>query len=449
MRPAIPPSLRTKATTLGTLAFAIVLTVGALLLVTTLESRLTHASDQLMQARLQDLLELAEAGDLPSTLRTIDENAMAQVVSQRDGGVVAASANLDGRPAVADLPATPTPAVTTLVAPDDDERETYRVWYAAGPTADGVVTVYVGSSLESVAEASSALRRTLLVGVPLAVLVLGVVIWLLIGRVLSRLDRIRARVDRITEENLDLRVDGGGADDEVGRLAATMNAMLGRLEASSQRQREFVADVSHDLQSPLAAQRVALELAVARPGEIDVESLRSEVLGATAEMERLVGDLLVLASVDAGAAAAPTLIDLDELVLEEVTRARVTSPVPIDTTRVSGAPAHVQPDHVRRIVRNLVENATTHADGSVSLVVDTDGTRAWVDVVDDGPGISPDHRELVFERFFRADAARSREGGSGLGLAIARGLAERSGGDLRVVASPVGAHLRLTLPASG
>lgn len=441
------PSLRTRATALGTLAFAVLLTMGAVLLVTTLESRLTDASDDLSRSRLADYLDLARADDLPRSLRNVGDNGIAQVVDT-DGHVVAASPNIEGRAAVADLDATPTPRTRTFDAPDDQETETYRFWYASGPTPGGPVTVYVGDSLESVTEASAALRRSLWIGVPVSVLVLGVVIWLLLGRTLGRLDRIRAEVDRISEESLDRRVAGDGVADEVGRLAATMNAMLGRVEHAVRRQRELVADVSHDLQSPLAAQRVALELALARPGGVDPDVLRTEVLGATSEMERLVRDLLVLASLDAGNAAEPALLDLDALVLEEAVRARVGTGVEVDTAQVSAAPAYADPGDVRRVVRNLLDNATAHASTRVGLTVEADGPWARLDVVDDGPGIPPEHRERVFDRFHRVDGARTQGTGSGLGLAIARGLAERAGGSLELVDSAVGAHLRLLLPAA-
>jgi signal transduction histidine kinase len=442
------PTLRTRATVLGGLVFAVLLGVGAFLLVATLDSRLTASSDQVDRARLRELLQLAGSGDLPETLRNVHDNAMAQVVGP-DGEVLATSANLAGHPAVADLPATGTPALATLEAPDEEELETYRVWYASGENGAGPVTVYVGSSLENVDEATSALRRTLWIGVPLTVAVLGLVIWLLIGRVLARLDRIRAEVDLISEASLDRRVADDGAGDEVGRLARTMNAMLGRLEASARRQRDFVADVSHDLQSPLTGQRTTLELALASPGQTDLRTLCAEMLGATSEMERLVGDLLVLASVDAGQSIEPTLFDLDELVLEEATRLRTVTEVRIETRRVSAAPAFAHPGDVRRVVRNLLENAVAHASEVVEVVVGVDAERATLDVVDDGPGIDPEDRDQVFERFYRADAARSRGAGSGLGLAIARGLAERAGGDVRVLDSVAGAHLRLTLPTSG
>jgi signal transduction histidine kinase len=163
----------------------------------------------------------------------------------------------------------------------------------------------------AVSEASAALRRALWLGVPVVLALLGVVIWLLLGRAIGRLDRIRAELDRISEANPHARVAGDGVDDEVGRLAATMNAMLERLNVAAQRQRDFVADVSHDLHSPLAAQRVALGVALSRPEAVDTDRLRAEVLSATADMERLVDDLLMVASIDADQTSVPAPMDLD------------------------------------------------------------------------------------------------------------------------------------------
>ena len=307
--------------------------------------------------------------------------------------------------------------------------------------------MYVGDSLEAVSEASAALRRALWSACPPCWSCSGSCIWLLLGRALGRLDRIRAEVDRISEQNLDARVAGDGVDDEVGRLAATMNAMLERLDVAAQRQRDFVADVSHDLQSPLAAQRVALEVALARPDAVDTDRLRGEVLGATADMERLVDDLLVVASIDAGRTSVPALIDLDSVVLEEAARARTGGRVEIDTSAVSAAPAYASPDDVRRVVRNLLDNAVAHARTRVVLTVDitvehrddavrartVPGGRARLLVADDGAGVPVEHRDRIFDRFYRAESARSPGGGSGLGLSIARGLAERNGGRLDLV----------------
>jgi signal transduction histidine kinase len=417
-----------------------------------LESRLTDASDQLSRSRVNDLLALASTGDLPTSLRNVDGDGVAQVVAV-DGRVLAATPNIEGRAAIADLRSDAHLETATFRAPDDSETETYRVWYASGPSPEGTVTVYVGDSLETVSEASAALRRSLWVGVPVVVVLLGVVIWLLLGRAIGRLDRIRAEVDRITEESLDRRVAGDGVDDEVGRLAATMNAMLERLDAAARRQRDFVADVSHDLQSPLAAQRVALEVALARPGEVDADRLRDEVLRATTDMEHLVGDLLVVASMDANGSSVPALMDLDSLVLEEAARARTGGRVEVDTSAVSAAPAYANADDVRRVVRNVLDNAVAHARNKVMLTVGTcDGAARWESalllVADDGPGIPAESRDSVFDRFYRAQASRTRSSGSGLGLAIARGLAERNGGRLDLVAADRGTTMRLLLPTA-
>jgi signal transduction histidine kinase len=434
----------------GTLAFAALLTLGSVLLITTLESRLTHASDQLSRSRVNDLLALASTGDLPPSLRNVEGNGVAQVVAV-DGRVLAASPNIEGRAAIADLRPGAHLETATFRAPDDSEIETYRFWYASGPSPEGTVTVYVGDSLETVSEASVALRRSLWVGVPGVVILLGIVIWLLLGRAIGRLERIRAEVDRITEESLDTRVAGDGVDDEVGRLAATMNAMLERLDAAARRQRDFVADVSHDLQSPLAAQRMALEVALARPGEVDADRLRDEVFRATTDMEHLVGDLLVVASMDANSSSVPALMDLDSLVLEEAARARTGGRVELDTSAVSAAPAYANADDVRRVVRNVLDNAVAHARTKVMLTVGMcDGAARWESalllVADDGPGIPVESRDRVFDRFYRVQASRTRSSGSGLGLAIARGLAERNGGRLDLVAADHGTTMRLLLP---
>lgn len=442
------PGLRTRATLGGTAAFAALLAVGGVMLVLMLDSRLTDSSDQVDRARVVELLELASSGELPPVLRTTHDNAMAQAV-RPDGTVLAASANLAEAPAVADLPATSTPRVATFRAPDDSETETYRVWYASGEGPDGPITVYVGSSLETIQEATSALRRTLVLGVPVAVLALGVVIWLVIGRVIARLDRIRAEVDLITATSLDRRVADDGAHDEVGLLARTMNAMLARLDESTTRQREFIADVSHDLQSPLTGQRTVLELAIATPGATNVQTVSREALHATTEMERLVGDLLVLASADAGGEAQPLPFDLDELVLEEATRARAVTSIRIETHGVSAAPAYGVSGDIRRVVRNLLDNAVAHARSTVTLIAYVEGSQSVVDVIDDGPGIAPEDRERVFDRFYRSDSARAHGGGSGLGLAIAHSLAHRSSGSVVVRDGLDGACLRLTLPVPG
>ena len=449
------PTLRTRATLLATVLTGLTLLVASVVLMLTLQSNLTSGADALARSRVQDLLGLAASGDLPPTLTTLGDNGVAQVV-RANGRVLAASHNVAGRPRIATL--TPAPGsdavVRTVDAPDDSETETYRLWAASGPAVDGPVTVYVGSSLESVDEASHALRTALILGAPAVLLLLALGTWLVLGSALRRVDLLRTEVDAITEDRLDRRVPAGTVDDEVGRLARTMNTMLDRLEAAQVRQQSFVADVSHDLQSPLASQRAQLEVALtAVDGSTGAADLAGDLIGSTSEMERLVRDLLFLAAVDGQGGSEPppaTPVDLDALVLEEAARARVGSAVHIQTTGVSAAPAKASGDDVRRILRNLLDNAVAHAAGTVALRAWCDREAAYVSVHDDGPGVPDRDRDRIFDRFYRGDPARSRPaGGSGLGLAIARTLAERNGGGLELGDATSGAEFLLRLPAVG
>ena len=442
-------TLRTRATLLATAITVLILALGSVALVLTLEARLSEGADALARARVRDLLTLASAGELPDTVTTLDEG-IAQVVTT-DGRVLASSPNVPGRLPIAGFDPGDRLDVRIVDAPDDAETETYRLWARTGDSPDGPVTVYVGTSLEAAHEASGALRRALWLGVPVVALLLAVGTWLVVGATLRRMDRIRAEVDTITEAHLDRRVTGSGVADEVGLLATTMNRMLDRLEASARRERDFVADVSHDLQSPLAAQRAQLEVALAHPDSREPAVLARDLLEITTQMEQLVGDLLVLAAADADAAPPdPVALDLEDVVLEEVARARAGSALPIDTRSVTAAPVRAHRSDVQRIVRNLLENALAHAGAQVQLRVSVDADEARLDVLDDGPGVPDEDRDRIFDRFQRGDGARSRHSaGSGLGLAIARALAERAGGTLELAASGSGAHFVLRLPGTG
>jgi signal transduction histidine kinase len=439
-------SLRTRTTLLVAVVTAVLLVGGAVTLDVVLRQRLTDSADDLARSRVADLLTLAESGDLPPVLVNVTDDSVAQVVDE-DGGVVAASPNVQDAGPLTDEPATGGLRVEDVVGPDDDETEEYRMWTSTGPAAGGGrVRVYVGTSLESVREATENLRATLLVGVPLIWLLLVGSSWVLVGRALRRLDLIRAEVDTITESDLSRRVGTDDRRDEVGRLAATMNRMLARLEEAGQRQRRFVADVSHDLRSPLTAQRTQLEVAMAHPGSMDDEQLHRDLLAHVAEMDSLVGDLLFVVT-DEERPRTRQPVDLEDIVLEEAARVRRLGGPEVDTRSVSAAPVDGDPGELRRLVRNLVENAVAHAYSRIVLTASAEAVGVVVEVVDDGPGVPPGEEEAVFERFHRGDTARSRRG-SGLGLSIARTIAERHGGTLVLVQEEAaGARFRLSLPA--
>ena len=323
-------SLRVRATLMGIAVTAIVVSLASVVLSVTLERQLTSAGDDLAQSRVRDLLSAAERGDLPADgqLRNVNDESLTQVVGP-DGDVLASSANVAGSPAVVGVSALGVAedqlVVATLDAPDDDETERYRIWAGRGPSPEGDVTVLVGTSLESVGEASATLRRSLLVGVPLVLGLLALAIWTVLGAALRRVDRITTTVAAIDEAELWRRVEESDVDDEVGRLARTMNRMLGRLESGARRQRAFVADASHDLQSPLTAMRADLEVALAHPEQVEMSALAHDLLAASGQMEEVVSDLLHLAVEDDAPHPDPALLDLDAIVLEEVARVRTGS----------------------------------------------------------------------------------------------------------------------------
>jgi signal transduction histidine kinase len=218
---------------------------------------------------------------------------------------------------------------------------------------------------------------------------------------------------------------------------------------AADRQRAYVADVAHDLQNPLTGLRTQLEVALARPESVDIVSWASALLAATNEMETLVGHLLDLAAEEDSDRPAPrNLVDLEALVRDEARRPRPDSEVSIDTTAV--APLKVRGDEIslRRLMHNLLDNAVRHASSQVRLALRTEGPVAVLEVEDDGAGVDEEHRERIFDRFYRADPA---SGGTGLGLAIVRQVAERHDGQVAMLASAPGdgARFRVELPMPG
>jgi signal transduction histidine kinase len=242
---------------------------------------------------------------------------------------------------------------------------------------------------------------------------------------------------------LDRRVPAPPTDDEVGRLAQTMNRMLDRLQASSVRQREFVSDASHELRSPVAAIRTELEVALREPASTDWASVASNALAENERLERLVDDLLTLARLDEGRVPAAEDVDLDDVAREEAARLRD----PRLTVDVGPAPVRGNREQLARVIRNLLENASRFAAQRIALSVAPVEGFAVVTVADDGPGIPAADRERVFERFTRLDEGRARSGGGvGLGLALVRAIAEAHGGAATVVADGAGARLEIRLP---
>jgi signal transduction histidine kinase len=318
-------------------------------------------------------------------------------------------------------------------------------------TPDGGLVV-VGRSEEHVDEASETATALLLLGVPLGVLLLTVVVWISIGRALRPVEAMRRQAQAITSEHLHRRLSVPPGSDEIALLSSTLNEMLDGIDSAQQLQRQFIADASHELRSPLASMRQVMEVAAHYPQTMSAQELALDVLPEEQRMEELVTALLTLARLDDDVMRpSRTVVDLDEIVLAEVSRTRRDARGP--TVHI----AHMEAVQVRgnavllaQAVRNLLSNAVRHGVSRVDVSLVDDAARVRLVVEDDGNGIPPDQREKIFERFVRLDEARNRDqGGSGLGLAIVRKVVSVAGGEVTVDESELGgARFTLSLAAA-
>ncbi|MFD8378992.1 ATP-binding protein [Streptomyces sp. NPDC059679] len=323
--------------------------------------------------------------------------------------------------------------------------------------AVGTHTAYsvdVAPSTTALDNATQLLLRQVAPAAAGLVLFVAALTWLLVGRALRPVAAIREEFTEITERDLHRRVPVSKARDEISRLARTMNATLDRLHQAMNRQRQFVADASHELRSPIAAVRAQLELALARPSRTDWPTAVHKALQDTERLQAVASDLLLLARLDAQEAPPRAPVDLAALAAEEVRR----HPGTVVASGEDGpplapvAPAVVHGSRVQlsRLLTNLTDNARRHARTAVSVGVAVRDDMVELSVDDDGPGIPESDRERVFERFTRLDDARDRQdGGTGLGLAIAKDIAHAHGGTLTLHTSPRGgARVLLRLPTT-
>jgi signal transduction histidine kinase/HAMP domain-containing protein len=274
-----------------------------------------------------------------------------------------------------------------------------------------------------------------------------------VRKAMTPVRQIRAELDEINSSCPGRRVPVPAGDDDIHDLAASVNRTLARLEAAMEQQRRFATDASHDLRTPIAAMRAESEDALLAPESTSVPDVARAMLRSLDRLQALVTDLLDLARLDAGVPGGGDVVDLADLVGAEM-RNRPASAKRVACSLQPGVMVIGDRLRLGRLLTNLLDNAGRHAETTVTVVVRLDpssggstGGVAVLEVTDDGAGIEPDKRELVFHRFTRLDAARSRDaGGSGLGLPIAREIAEASGGTLRIEDSPRGARFVLRLP---
>lgn len=474
-------SVRIRATLAAVIVVGTALALGALGLLGLLGKSLSEGVEVTGRAQLSDVVALASVGEIPNPLPASRGDSPTQVVGP--GGVVLASSpNVVGsspfsgvRPPVgsvtvtqvAGIPGSDTEPGETKAGSDPDGpylllaqtvAPTARTLVTSGERKPGQeldlkgpLTVYVGASLASVGAASTTVALALAGGLPVLTALVGALVWLLCGRALRPVEAIRAEVADISSRDLHRRVPEPATMDEVGRLARTMNAMLERLEDGVARQHRFVADASHELRSPLTTIQATLEVSLAHPEASDWQPTAVDALEESRRLQRLVEDLLILASADEGALVQRAeLVDLDELVLTEVRRMRrMTATVGFDLHRVSAGQVRGDRAQLARVVQNLLDNAQRHATGLVGVELASLRGQVTLVVADDGPGLGVKDRERIFERFTRLDEARSiDDGGTGLGLAIVREIINLHEGTVEAVPAAAGARFVVTLPAA-
>jgi two-component system, OmpR family, sensor kinase len=307
--------------------------------------------------------------------------------------------------------------------------------------------VVVAKSFGETKTVLETLQRAL-VGVALiGIVVAGFASYLAARSALSPITAVRDAAAAIGGRNLNLRVPEQGTRDEVDDLAKTLNAMLERLESSFETQRRFTADASHELRTPVTAigGHTSYLMRRTNPTEAQKESLEA-ISNLSVRLGRLIGDLLDLARADAGFGIEhlPTnLMSLAEDVHLEVVA--IAGNCEIELLGDSSLKATIDPNRVRQVIRNLVQNALKAGSSRVVVEIAKEEQMARIAVQDNGSGIAAEHLDKLFDRFYRVDTSRDRAaGGSGLGLSIVKWIVEAHGGNI-TVSSEVGVGTRFVV----
>jgi heavy metal sensor kinase len=314
----------------------------------------------------------------------------------------------------------------------------------------------VAVPLSDIEETLGALKRTLLIVGLIALLATGLVGYRLATLALRPVDLMTQRAQLIGRDQLKARLTEPETDDELSRLARVLNEMLDRLYQIIESHQQFAADASHELRSPLTSLRSRLEIALRRTRSAEEYRLViSDCLAEVERLTRLAEDLLELARSD----AQRLTLDLSEVELQPLIAAEISRMLSEAEPRRVKLLAEINPDliviadetRLRRVLNNLLSNAIHYRQregGQVRVTAGNGSGEVWIEIRDDGIGLDAEQQQRVFERFWRADKARSiRTGGAGLGLAICREIVRAHGGQIKVSSMPgTGTTFRVCLP---
>ena len=317
-------------------------------------------------------------------------------------------------------------------------------------------TVLLLAPLEEVDRELGELLSVLAMAVPVAILAAGGLAYGLARKALAPVQELDRSTQEITADRLDRRLSVSSSTDELGRLAKTINEMIGRLERSFAEIRRFTADASHEIRTPLTAIRTETEVALRKPlTEPEYQQLLGSILEECDRLSQLTDQLLTLARQDAGA-GRPALEAVDlHLLVKEVTETLrpLAENKGLHLVFDSDGPAQMSGDNLglRQVFFNVLDNAIkyTPSGGNIAVQLNRGNGQAVVIIKDTGIGIAAEHLPHVFDRFYRVDKARSRaEGGTGLGLSIARSTVVAHGGRIDLESTPCqGTTCFVRLPA--
>lgn len=438
-------SLRARLTVVATALLGVGIAAGAVLLVVTGSRALQAAVDSGALQSAREVAALVDSGQLPDPVPLGGEGTAGIQVVDAQGRVRAASLTADALvPVLRPAELASVRAGERLVVPGDRlglSGPLRVVGVPAGPAADPQ-TVVVAVDFGGARSGARVLLIGLAIGAPLLLVVVAAATWLVTGRALRPVEQLRRGAQEVTGSG---RLPVPPAQDEIRRLAETLNDMLARLDAAGARQRAFVSDAAHELRSPIASARTQLEVAAAVDAGTPGGELAGDVLLDVERLGRLVDDLLLLARLDEAPRRPREPLDLHALAVDVAGR-YAAARVPVTVAPCADdCTVRADPGGVRRVLVNLVDNAVRHARTGVRVEVGP----GLLTVTDDGPGIPAADRDRVFDRFTRLDQARGRDaGGAGLGLAIVRELVAAHGGTVELSDAGPGLVARVRLPVA-
>ena len=314
--------------------------------------------------------------------------------------------------------------------------------------------VQVGTSLEDFDETIRKLLLIMIISIPTSISVTIVIGYFMAKKALKPVDQIRRAAVKISSSNLDEKIDIAGRRDELGRLAETFNAMIGRLKDAFQRINQFSIDVSHELKTPLTILKGETEVALRKEREKDdYQKLLLSNLEEIDRMSCIIDDLLLLSKADTKEINLNIEeVALRDLIMDVCMDMKVVADkkdVELQISELEDVRLKGDELKLRRMLLNIVENGIkySHVGGKVSVSSYVNDGYAKIDVKDDGIGISEEDIKYVFDRFYRADRSRKRESGSGLGLSISRWIAGAHKGSIEVKSQPtLGSMFTIKLP---